>query len=119
MPRSVLVVDDDASFRTLAARTLTSWGFVVVGEAGTVAEAVAGTNELRPDLVLVDIGLPDGDGFELTQRLVALPWKPRVVLVSSDSDAANEAVARRNGAVGFVPKEELPGASLRNLLSAD
>ena len=119
MPRSVLVVDDDASFRRLAARTLTSWGFVVVGEAGTVAEAVAGSDKLRPDAVLVDIGLPDGDGFVLARLLAALPWGPRVVLVSSDSDAANEAVARRTGAVGFVPKEDLPGLLLRRMLGGD
>jgi two-component system response regulator EvgA len=119
MPRSVLVVDDDPSFRMLATRTLTSWGFVVVGEAGTVAEAVAESEALRPEAVLADIGLPDGNGFVLARRLAALPWEPIVVLVSSDSDAANGAVARRAGAVGFVPKEEVTGASLRRLLSGD
>jgi CheY-like chemotaxis protein len=116
MPCSVLVVDDDACFRKLAARTLSSWGHAVVGEAGTFAEAVERSAELRPDAVLVDIGLPDGDGFDLAQRLSALPWRPRVVLISSDSDAANGDTARRMGAVGFVPKDELPGSSLRRLI---
>ena len=69
MPRSVLVVDDDAAFRALAARTLRSWGYVVVGEAATFAEALERPTALRPDAVLVDIGLPDGDGFALAQRL--------------------------------------------------
>ena len=68
MPFSVLVVDDDASFRQLATRTLRSWGYVVVGEAGTVAQAVECADELRPVAAVVDIGLPDGDGFELAQR---------------------------------------------------
>jgi CheY-like chemotaxis protein len=117
MSRSVLVVDDDTAFRALAARTLRSWGHVVVGEAATAAEAVARTTELRPDAVLVDIGLPDGDGFSLAQVLSALPWHPRIVLISSDSDGANDAAARRVGAVGFVPKEDLLGASLRRLVS--
>jgi CheY-like chemotaxis protein len=116
MPRSVLVVDDDIAFRALATRTLRSWGHVVVGEAGTFAEAVTRTAELRPDAVLVDIGLPDGDGFSLAQRLSVLPWQPRIVLISSDADSANDAAARRLGAAGFVPKEELLGASLRRLI---
>ena len=117
MSRSVLVVDDDTAFRALVTRTLRSWGYAVVGEAGTFAEAVARTTELRPEAVLVDIGLPDGDGFSLAQSLSALPWHPRVVLISSDSDGANDAAARRWGAVGFVPKEDLLGEALRSLLS--
>ncbi len=116
MARSVLVVDDDLSFRRLAARILTSWGHAVVGEAGTVAEAVARTAELRPDTVLADIGLPDGDGFALTLALLALPRPPRVVLISSDSDAANGPAARRVGAAGFVPKDELTGQLLQRLI---
>jgi DNA-binding NarL/FixJ family response regulator len=119
MSWSVLVVDDDASFRHLATRTLRSWGFAVVGEAGTLAEAVDRATELRPDAALVDIGLPDGDGFELAQRFSALPWSVRVVLISSDSDAANEAVARRMGAAGFVPKDELLGSALRRLIGGE
>jgi DNA-binding NarL/FixJ family response regulator len=116
MPWSVLVVDDDASFRRLAARTLMSWGYCVVGEAGTVAEAVERADTLRPNAALVDIGLPDGDGFELAQRFSAVSWCLHVVLVSSDSDAANESVARRMGAAGFVPKDELVGPLLRRLI---
>jgi CheY-like chemotaxis protein len=117
MAISVLVVDDDASFRLLASRVLTSWGHVVVGEAGSVAEAIVRTRELRPDTVLADIGLPDGDGFGLTRDLLALPSPPRVVLISSDGDAANGSAARRAGASGFVPKDELPGALLRSLIA--
>ena len=117
MPRSVLVVDDDTAFRALAAKTLRSWGLHVIGEAGTFAEAIVRSSELRPDAVLVDIGLPDGDGFSLAQRLSVLPWQPRIVLISSDADCANDVVARRLGAVGFVPKEELLGTSLRRMIS--
>jgi DNA-binding NarL/FixJ family response regulator len=114
--RSVLVVDDDASFRDLATRVLTAWGHVVIGEAGSVEEALARAAELRPDTALVDIGLPDGDGFALTRQLRALPWPLRVVLISSDSDRANAPAARRAGACGFLPKDELSDRALRRLI---
>lgn len=116
MSRSVLVVDDDATFRELATRVLTGWGHVVVGEAGSVEEALARAAELRPDTALVDVGLPDGDGFSLTRLLRALPWPPRIVLISSDADPANAAAARRAGARGFFPKDELSDRALRQLI---
>lgn len=116
MPRSVLVVDDDAGFRDLATRVLTSWGHAVIGEAGSVAEALAQAARLRPDVVLVDIGLPDGDGFSLTEQLVAMPWAVRVVLISSQPDRATVAAARRAGADSFLPKDELSSARLRQLI---
>ena len=102
MARAVLIVDDDAAFRDLAARIVTSWGHVVVGHAGSVAEALACAAELMPDTALVDIGLPDGDGFALARQLAAMPGSVRVILISSDSDAANVPAARRAGACGFV-----------------
>lgn len=119
MSRSVLVVDDDVSFRRLAASILTSWGHVVIGEAGTVTDAMSLATELRPDTVLADIGLPDGDGFALTHDLRRLPGPPRVILISSDSDAANGPAADRVGAHGFVPKDELPGGLLQRMIEED
>ena len=116
MTWSVLVVDDDASFRALASRTLRSWGYAVVGEAGTVAEAMESVATLQPDAALVDIGLPDGNGFMLAREFAALPSPPRVVLISSDGDATNEAIAQRMGAAGFVPKDQLLGVTLRRLI---
>jgi CheY-like chemotaxis protein len=118
VPCSVLVVDDDSAFRDLAARVLTGWGHVVVGEAGNVAEALERAAELRPQAALVDVGLPDGDGFTLTQRLVALPWAVRVVLISSDADRTSQRAAERAGARGFVAKDDLSGQELRNLLES-
>ena len=114
----MLIVDDDAAFRDLASRVVATWGHHVVGLAGTVAEALLRANELRPDTALVDIGLPDGDGFALAEQLVALPWPLRVVLISSDSDSANATAARRVGASGFVPKDELSGAELRRWIES-
>jgi CheY-like chemotaxis protein len=116
MPRSVLVVDDDAEFRDLATRILNSWGYAVIGEAGSVAEALAQAAKLRPDIVLVDVGLPDGDGFSLTERLVALPWAVRVVLISSDADRTSVQAAQRAGADSFLAKDELSSDALRQLI---
>ena len=66
--------------------------------------------------MIVDIGLPDGDGFGLTEQLVALPSPPRVVLISTDADAGNRTAAQRVGAVGFLPKDELLGGDLQGLI---
>ena len=112
----MLVVDDDACFRQLAARILSSWGHAVIGQAGSVEEAVARARELRPDTALVDVGLPDGDGFMLAERLRSLPWPVRVVLISTDADSTNESAARRAGACGFLAKDELSGQELRRLI---
>lgn len=114
---SVLVVDDDARFRGLAARMLTGENMVVVGQAASVAEAVELVAALRPDAVLVDVGLPDGSGLTLARRLATLPWRPRIVVTSSDRDATTHDGALAAGAVGFVPKGDLPDGSLLRLLA--
>jgi two-component system response regulator EvgA len=116
MVRSVLVVDDDVSFRELAARLLRAWGHNVVGEAGTVADALTQAAELRPDTVLADIALPDGDGYQLTGHLLALLTPIRVVLISADSHPGMGPAAHRAGAQGFLPKDELSEIVLRELL---
>jgi CheY-like chemotaxis protein len=117
MPPSVLVVDDDPVFRDLARRVLAAEGLVVVAEAENVATAIDIAQAVRPDAVLVDVGLPDGDGVTLAYRLSLLPWRPRVVLVSTDPDAASAEDLRRSGAGAFVAKHELPNAPLEELLS--
>ncbi len=89
---------------------------MVIGEAGSVAEALSRADALRPDTVLVHIGLPDGEGFSLARQLGVKPWPMHVVLFSSDSDRANAAAAQRAGAIGFVPKDELAGPVLRRLI---
>ena len=114
---SLLVVDDDARFRELAARMLNAQDIVVVGQAATVREAVEMAASLRPDAVLADVGLPDGDGLTLARLLVGLPWHPRIVLTSSDRDATTDEEALDAGAVAFVTKDELPDASLSRLLA--
>lgn len=114
---SVLVVDDDIRFRRIAARMLTGRDMVVVGQVGTVAEAIDVVGALRPDAVLIDVGLPDGDGLTLARRLAALPWRPRIVLTSSDPDATTHEDALAAGALGFVAKDDLPDAPLERLLA--
>jgi DNA-binding NarL/FixJ family response regulator len=116
MHGSILVVDDDASVRGLVVRILRSWGHVAIGEAGSVAEALAYADARRPGVVLVDIGLPDGDGFSLTRQLQAKPWAIRVVVLSSDADPSNNAAAIRAGAIGFFPKDELLSPALQRLI---
>jgi DNA-binding NarL/FixJ family response regulator len=119
MRRSVLLVDDDPDFRGLAGRMLAGMGLAVVAEAETCAAAAVAAAELRPAAALVDVGLPDGDGLALAQQLAALPWRPRVVITSSDPDAAAGVVLRRIGATGFVAKEDLPNGLLRALLAGE
>ena len=113
---SILVVDDDAAVRGLVVRILRSWGHVVIGEAGSVAEALRCAATMRPDIVLVDIGLPDGDGFALTRELRTRFRVLRVVIFSSDADRANAAAAERAGAVAFLPKHQLSSPTLRRQL---
>jgi DNA-binding NarL/FixJ family response regulator len=117
MAASVLVVDDDPAFRALVLRMLTASGLGIAGEAGSVAAATAAALDLRPDSVLVDVGLPDGDGIALARVLADLPWSPRVVLTSTDADAASPDDVLRCGAERFVPKAELPTVPLARLLA--
>jgi len=117
MSTAVLVVDDDPLFRSLARRTLLAEGLLVLGEAESVATAMAAAHALRPDAVLVDVGLPDGDGVALAGALTALPWRPRVVLTSTDPDAASLDDVRASGAHAFVAKDDLLNAPLERLLT--
>ena len=116
MNGSVLVVDDDPAFRRLAQRILEASGLTVAGEADTAASAISVAGALRPDSVLVDVGLPDSDGIALARELTALPWRPRVVLTSSNAEAATASEVLSSGAEAFVPKNELPSAALLALL---
>jgi CheY-like chemotaxis protein len=94
MARSVLVVDDDAAFRKLAARMLIAAGLVVVGEAATAADASVAAAALRPDAALVDVMLADGDGIALATELTALPWGLRVLLTSRRAAARRRSCPR-------------------------
>jgi DNA-binding NarL/FixJ family response regulator len=114
---TVLVIDDDAEFRRLAVQVLAAAGLRVVGEAGTCAEGAALAADLESDSALVDVELPDGNGIELAAQIVALPWRPRVVVASSDRDATSSAAVQSFGAIGFLPKEELVDGTLAAMLT--
>ncbi len=116
MGASVLIVDDHSGFRAQARRMLESEGYRVVGEAGDVASALEAARALGPELALVDVYLPDGDGFEVTSRLEALEAPPAVVLTSSHDGAEFEQCVAESGARGFVPKTELSREAIEELL---
>ena len=114
---TVLVVDDHPSFRATARAMLECEGFAVVGEAEDGAAALAAIEELKPDLVLLDVQLPDMDGFEVMQRLQSLNGaRPKIVLTSSRDGADFGTLVEESAALGFIPKGELSGATLGALL---
>jgi DNA-binding NarL/FixJ family response regulator len=117
MARTVVIVDDHPSFRSSARMLLESDGFVVVGEAATGEEGVDVALELRPDLVLLDVNLPDIDGFEVATRITADSQPPSVILTSSRDSTDFGPLVEKSGALGFVPKSELSGAALEDLLT--
>ena len=119
MRPTLLIVDDHPGFRSLARRLLEAGGFEVVGEAADGLGAVAIARELRPDVVLLDIQLPDIDGFQVTARLADGEAGPVVVLTSTRDRADYGELVERSGAHGFIPKAELSGAALRAFLGSD
>jgi len=115
VPR-VLIVDDHAAFRSFAHRVLVADGLVVVGEAADGAAAIAAVPRLRPDVVLLDVGLPDMDGFAVAAALGAQDEAPAVVLVSSRSRDDYGSLVDASSAVGFIAKSALSGDLVRRLL---
>jgi DNA-binding NarL/FixJ family response regulator len=115
----LLLVDDDAIFRSLATDVLRDLGVEHIVEADTAAAAIDAAHQHRPASALVDVGLPDRDGIDLAHEIAALPWRPAVVLISADRDVAARIGSREHGAQPFVPKDELPNAPLRRLLALD
>ena len=115
--RTVLIVDDHATFRRSARAVLEADGFDVVGEAATVEEAVEAVGREQPQVVLLDVELPDGNGFDLAERLTANGATVNVVLVSSRDYSDFVALVAQSGARGFLPKAELSGERLAALLA--
>ncbi len=113
---TLLIVDDHPSFRGTARALLEAEGFDVVGEAEDGASAIEAARRLRPEVVLLDVQLPDIDGFEVAARLAADGDSPAVVLTSSRDAAEFGGLVERSGACGFVPKAELSGAALTALV---
>jgi DNA-binding NarL/FixJ family response regulator len=113
---TILIVDDHAPFRVGARRLLESEGFDVVGEAENGVAALRITNEVHPDVVLLDVHLPDFDGFEVAERMGRLEEPPIVILTSSREDY--RALVATSAARAFVRKDELSGESLASALAS-
>ena len=116
MRPTVLIVDDHEAFRDSASALLEAEGFSVVGQAADGREALAKAERLRPHVVLLDIQLPDLDGFAVAERLSAMPGAPRVVLISSRESVAYGARLSGAHALGFIPKRELSARTLTALV---
>jgi two-component system nitrate/nitrite response regulator NarL len=108
----VLIVDDHAAFRSAARALLQAAGFDVVGEAADGASALAAATELRPEIVLLDVQLPDIDGFAVAERLAGGEAPPAIVLTSSRSAATVRWRLEGNPAWSFISKSELSGEAL-------
>lgn len=118
MGPTVVIVDDHAGFRRMARRMLEEGGFDVVGEGCDGATALAAVRALTPQLVLLDIQLPDTDGFAVAEALVADGPRPVVVLTSSRSASDYGSRLTRSPACGFLAKADLSGRSLSELYEA-
>jgi DNA-binding NarL/FixJ family response regulator len=116
-PVRVLVVDDSGLFRRAARHVLVEAGFEVVGDAEDAAAALRLATELLPDVVLLDIQLPDRDGFQVAADLRRRPNPPAIVFVSSRSRSDYGGMVERSGVRGFLDKADLSGPRLRALLA--
>jgi DNA-binding NarL/FixJ family response regulator len=113
---TVLIVDDHPSFRASARALLEAEGFEVIGEAADGQSAIEAVLELRPDVVLLDVQLPDRTGFEVASQITRNGTAVDVVLVSSRDGSDYGPLVAESGASGFVPKAELSGARIAALL---
>lgn len=116
MRNRILIVDDHPSFRATVKTLLLADGFDVVGEAEDGRSALEAVERLQPDLVLLDVQLPDMDGFTVANELLRRNGAPKIVLTSSHDESDFGPIVARCGAAAFVPKGELTGAALRAVL---
>jgi DNA-binding NarL/FixJ family response regulator len=115
---SVLIVDDHGPFRAWARVLLEQAGYAVVGEAAGGASAIDAARRTRPEVVLLDIRLPDFDGFEVARRLCAETSAPGIVLISTREAQDFGERIQRSCALGFLAKHELCADALAELLTA-
>jgi DNA-binding NarL/FixJ family response regulator len=116
MKRRVVIVDDHPVFRQSARRMLEADGYEVVGEAADGASGIAAVQALKPDVVLLDVQLPDIDGFDVAARLTGADDPPLVLITSSRDSSDFGPLVTRSGARGFLPKGELCGEAIERML---
>jgi DNA-binding response OmpR family regulator len=116
MQPRIVIVDDDPTFLATVRLLLEAEGFVVVGEASNGLDGVAAAVELAPDLVLVDVGLPDIDGFEVVERLANGEGAPPVVLTSIRSADDFGSLIETSRACAFITKDDISGEALAGIL---
>ena len=115
--KTVLIVDDHPAFRTAARAVLEAAGFDVVGEAADGARALEAVRVLRPEIVLLDVQLPDVDGFTIAERFSADGATPTIVLTSSRSIASLRWRLDSHPTWSFIPKNELSGEALAAIVA--
>ena len=114
----VMVVDDQSPFRRAARAVINATeGFEAVGDAESGLEALHHADQLHPDVVLIDVHMPEMDGFETSRRLTESHPECVVVLVSLDALELPDSAVTACGAVAFLRKQELRPATLRSLWS--
>ena len=116
MARTLLIVDDHAEFRASARALLEAEGYDVIGEAPDGTTAIMEARRLHPDLVLLDVNLPDLDGFQVAERITAHNGAPAVVLVSSRERSAYGGRLDDAPVRGFLAKRQLSGSALAVLV---
>ena len=116
MRRRVLIIDDNRAFRAAARQLLERSGFIVVAEAGTGNQGIQEAKVHTPDLALVDVQLPDCDGFEVAEQLFGLVPAPRVILTSSLDGSDFGALVAGSPALGFIPKADLSARTIEALV---
>jgi CheY-like chemotaxis protein len=117
MSKSILIIDDNAGFRASARRALEEEGYLVLAEAADGGAGIETALEMRPDIAIVDIQLPDIDGFEVAQQISQGASPPAIVLVSSRDRADFGSLVEDSPARGFVAKAELSSKALAELTS--
>jgi DNA-binding NarL/FixJ family response regulator len=113
---TILIVDDHAGFRAQARALLLAAGYDVVGEAQDGASALDAVRALEPEVVLLDVQLPDSTGFEIARSLRDEGTRSTIVLTSTREASDYRDRIPRSGARGFVPKAELSADALAAVL---
>ena len=114
-----VIVDDDEAFLHAARALLEQDGVTVAGVAGSAAEAVERVQPLRPDIVLIDIGLGEESGFEAARQLAANGQPAALIVISTHARADYTDLIADSPAIGFLPKTELSAAAIRRILGTD